>query len=164
MTLRASDGEHSDTLAVTVTVTNVEETGALALSSEQPQVGALLTADLTDPDGSITSESWTWQRSTNRSSWSEISGATSNSYTPVTADVGYYLRATVEYTDGHGSGKRLRETSDQRTQPPPPVNHPPEFSEHERRALRRRGRARGDGRGRRGSRPATRTTTGWPTR
>ena len=39
VTLRASDGEHSDTLAVTVTVTNVEETGALALSSEQPRVG-----------------------------------------------------------------------------------------------------------------------------
>ena len=35
---------------------------------------------------------------------------------------------TVDYTDGHGSGKRLRETSDQRTQAPPPVNHPPEFS------------------------------------
>ena len=27
------------------------------------------------------------------------------SYTPVAADDGYYLRATVTYTDGHGSGK-----------------------------------------------------------
>ena len=129
VTLRASDGENSDTLAVTVTVTNVEETGALDLSSEQPQVGALLTTTLTDPDGSIRSESWSWHRSTNRSSWSEISGETSNSYFPVAADVGYYLRVTVEYSDGEGSGKRLREISDHRTQAAPPMNYPPEFAD-----------------------------------
>ena len=129
MTLRASDGENSDTLAVTVTVTNVDETGALDLSSEQPQVGALLTTTLTDPDGSIRSESWSWHRSTNRSSWSEISGETSNSYAPVAADLNHYLRVTVEYSDGEGSGKRLRETSDHRTQAAPPMNYPPEFAD-----------------------------------
>ena len=129
VTLRASDGENSDTLAVTVTVTNVDETGALALSSEQPQVGALLTTTLTDPDGSIRSESWSWHRSTNRSSWSEISGETSNSYAPVAADLNHYLRVTVEYSDGEGSGKRLREISDHRTQAAPPMNYPPEFAD-----------------------------------
>ena len=37
--LRASDGDLTGTLDVTVSVTNVEEPGALALSSEQPRVG-----------------------------------------------------------------------------------------------------------------------------
>ena len=129
VTLRASDGEHMPTFTVTVEVENEEETGALALSSEQPQVGALLTTTLADPDGSIRSESWSWHRSTNRGSWSEISGETSNSYSPVTADLNHYLRVTVEYSDGEGSGKRLRETSDQRTQEPPPMNYPPEFAD-----------------------------------
>ena len=129
VTLRASDGEHMPTFTVTVEVENEEETGALALSSEQPQVGALLTTTLTDPDGSIRSESWSWHRSTNRSSWSEISGETSSSYAPVAADLNHYLRVTVEYSDGEGSGKRLRETSDQRTQEPPPMNYPPEFAD-----------------------------------
>ena len=129
VTVRASDGENSDALAVTVTVTNVDEPGALSLSSEQPQVGTPLTATLTDPDGSIRSESWSWHRSTNRSSWSEISGQTTNSYGPVAADLNHYLRVTVEYSDGEGSGKRLREISDHRTQAAPPMNYPPEFAD-----------------------------------
>ena len=37
--------------------------------------------------------------------WEAISGATSATYTPVSADVGMYLRAMVDYTDGEGSGK-----------------------------------------------------------
>ena len=42
LTVRASDGEYTDTLAVTVRVSNEEEAGAVGFSSEQPQVGALL--------------------------------------------------------------------------------------------------------------------------
>ena len=127
LTLRASDGPNTGSLDVTITVSNEEEPGTLGLFSEQPQVGTKLTATLTDLDGSISGRSWTWERSTNRSSWSEISRATSDSYTPVTADIGYYLRVTAEYTDGHGSGKRKEESSDQRTQAAPPMNYPPEF-------------------------------------
>ena len=56
LTVRASDGEDTDTLAVTVRVSNEEEAGAVGFSSEQPQVGALLTATLTDPDGGISGD------------------------------------------------------------------------------------------------------------
>ena len=90
---------------VTIAVTNVEEEGKVTLSSVQPQVGTALTATLTDPDGSISGETWKWEISSNQTSWAPISGATSASYTPVTSNVGKYLRVTASYTDGEGSGK-----------------------------------------------------------
>ena len=93
------------TVTVQIMLTNEEERGALELLPVQPLVGTPLSATLTDPDGSIRSESWSWHRSTNRSSWSEISGETSNSYTPVTSDADDYLRATASYTDGEAAGK-----------------------------------------------------------
>ena len=126
--LRTSDGPNTVTHAVTVTVSNEEETGALSLSSEQPQVGTELTATLTDLDGPTSNESWTWERSPNRSSWTVISGAATRFYTPADADLNHYLRVTVEYTDGHGSGKRLQEASDYRVQAAPGANEPPEFT------------------------------------
>ena len=112
---------------VTVNVRNREEAGSLTLSSSQPQVNSPLAATLTDPD-TIVSSDWQWQRSTSRSSgWQDISGATTDSYTPVAADVNYYLRATVEYEDGHSSGKRLNAVSSNRVRAEPPVNHAPVF-------------------------------------
>ena len=124
--LRASDGSNTTMHDVTVTVTNEEEPGMLGLSSEQPLIGTVLTATLTDPDG-VLSESWSWERSPNQSSWSAITGQTTSSYTPVAADEDRYLRVTVEYTDGHGSGKRKQEATDERVQTPPVVNDPPLF-------------------------------------
>ena len=35
--------------------------------------------------------------------WTDIADTNSATYTAVEADDGYYLRATVSYTDGHGS-------------------------------------------------------------
>ena len=47
-----------------------------------------------------------WARSSDRKRLDDdqrgISGA---SYTPVSADIGMYLRATASYSDGEGSGK-----------------------------------------------------------
>ena len=37
--------------------------------------------------------------------WENIAGANTDSYTPVEADAGYYLRATASYADNQGSGK-----------------------------------------------------------
>ena len=51
LTVQASDGPNADDLSVTINVINLEEPGTLSLSSEQPQVGSVLTATLTDPDG-----------------------------------------------------------------------------------------------------------------
>ncbi len=126
--VRISDGVNDDTLDVTVTVTNEEEAGTLTLSSQQPLVGTLLTATLDDPDGDITSLSWTWERSQNRSNWSEIDGATTESYTPAGDDLDHYLRVTASYDDGEGADKSAQETSDERTQAAPVMNEPPAFA------------------------------------
>ncbi len=61
--------------------------------------------DLPHSDGGVSDASWKWERSQDNMTWTAISGATSNTYAPVEADEGNYLRATVVYTDGHGSGK-----------------------------------------------------------
>ena len=78
-----------DTITVTITVNNVDEAGTVTLSSTQPVEEIPLTATLDDPDDVVSgSATWSWARSPNgTSSWTLISGATSASYTPVTADV-----------------------------------------------------------------------------
>ena len=119
VTVTAEDpsGE-ADTITVTITVTNVEEAGTVTLSPTQPIVDPALTVDTTltatleDPDEVSGSATWLWASSPNgASSWTPISGATSDTYTPVTADVGNYLRATASYDDGQGSGKSARAVS-----------------------------------------------------
>ena len=105
-----------DTGTVTITVTDVEEDGTLTLSSVQPQVGTALTATLEDPDGSVTITTWLWESSSDKASWTTISGATGATYMPVTGDVSKYLRATASYADGEGSGKSAQKTSDNRVQ------------------------------------------------
>ena len=129
VTVRASDGGETGEHAVAVTVTNVEENGSLELSSPQPQVGTELTATLADADG-VVSETWRWERSPNRSAWTLISEASSGRYTPVTADFGQFLRATVDYTDGYipDPYKDLVATSGFATQVTPGLNNAPEFA------------------------------------
>ena len=110
VTLGISAGGHTITFDVAVTVTNKEEGGALGFSSPQPQAGADYTATLSDLDG-VQSTTWTWERSTSRNGpWGPVSGAILDSietsvYTPDTDDVGYFLRVTAAYTDGHGPNK-----------------------------------------------------------
>ena len=112
VTLTVSAGGHTITFDVAVTVTNKEEPGMLALPPTQPQADADYTATLSDPDG-VQSTTWTWERSRNRSGpWTTVSGAfdstTTSVYTPVTGDVGHYLRATAAYTDGQRAGQEPR--------------------------------------------------------
>ena len=110
ITVRAFDGQNYGTLAVTVTVTDIDERGTLELSATQPGLGTTLNAILSEPDVPVTDQEWSWWRSDNRndsSSWVQIDGASSSSYRPVTGDLGYWLRANVTYTDVHGSGKSL---------------------------------------------------------
>ena len=106
VTVRVSDDRNaSDDVDVTITITNVDEAGTVSVSLEQPEVGTALTVSLSDPDGSVSNISWQWAASSDGSNWSDISGANSDSYTPVADDVGIYLQATASYTDGHGPGK-----------------------------------------------------------
>jgi hypothetical protein len=84
-----ADTTIDDTIDVTITVTNLEEAGEITLSWDQPQVDSEITGELEDPDGSIANASWMWASSADGSSnWGDIGGATSESYTPVAADVG----------------------------------------------------------------------------
>ena len=97
---------------VAIEVTNVDEPGAVTLSSNQPQVDTALTAVLTDPDGGVTGLSWQWARSEDGSSgWTNIPGATSASYTPTATDAGSYLRTTASYADAEGGGKTAQAVS-----------------------------------------------------
>ena len=89
-------------LDVVITVTNVDEAGVVTFSESNIRVGSALTATLTDPDGGVTGEMWQWARSSDKTTWTTITGATSGSYTPVLDDADNYLRATVSYTDAGG--------------------------------------------------------------
>ncbi len=101
-----------DTITVTVSLTNADEAGRVSLSSLEPEAWTALTAALTDPDGSISGESWQWVKSSDGgSNWTDITGASSETYTPTSADAGAFLRATVSYTDGEGSGKNASRQS-----------------------------------------------------
>ena len=113
VTVRASDRQGgADAIAVTIAVTNVDEAGAVSLSSEDPRIGTPLEALLTDPDGGMADVSWQWERSPDQTSWLAVFGANAASYTPTEADAGQHLRVTVSYSDNHGAGKRAhRETA-----------------------------------------------------
>ena len=94
------------TVDVTVTVTNVDEPGSVSFDSGTPAVGTALTASLEDPDGSVSSLTWQWAKSTTQGgTYTDISAATSATYTPVAADAGAWLRATASYSDAEGSDK-----------------------------------------------------------
>ena len=126
VSVRASDGTLTDTIAVSITVTNVDEAGTVTLSTDSPAEGTDITATLTDPDGSVSGTTWQWARSTDGNAWADISGGTAASYTPVAGDVGYRLRATASYTDGQGAGKSAQAaTTGAATQP----NRAPVFAD-----------------------------------
>ena len=102
----------TDTIRVTITVSDENDPGEVTLSPAQPRVGGRITATLSDQDGSISDEIWQWESSYNQINWSVIGGATnSNSYTPVDGDVGSFLRVTVFYTDQHSGGNRAEAIS-----------------------------------------------------
>ena len=94
-----------DFIAVTINLTNVDEPGTASISGTLSG-GETLTASVTDIDGTTTSVTWRWARGdTQNGSFTNITGATSDSYTMVAADVGKYLQARASYTDPQGSGK-----------------------------------------------------------
>ena len=133
VTLGVSAGGATTTFDVEVTVTNKEEPGMLALPRTRPQQDAEYTATLSDPDG-VQSTTWTWERSLNRSGpWTAVSGSTdrptTSVYTPVVGDIGYYLRVTAAYTDGHVPNKSFVAVSNNSVRAKPVLNNPPVFTE-----------------------------------
>ena len=51
VTIVANDGRNATELDLTVKVTNVDETGRVRLTYQQPVIGQGLPATVTDPDG-----------------------------------------------------------------------------------------------------------------
>ena len=123
VTVKANQGE----LELEVTVTDVEEEGTATLSQIQPQVEIPVRADATDPDGGETAVSWQWARSTDKSEWSDIDGATGAIYTPAVADIDSYLRATASYTDRRGPDKTASVISEYAAEAKTAANAPPAF-------------------------------------
>ncbi len=93
------------TISVTITVNNLNEDGVVTLSTQDPRVGAPVIAELADDDGTPTGVTWQWARSTDgRNTWTPITDATAETYTPVPGDVSNHLRATASYTDAVHTG------------------------------------------------------------
>ena len=129
VTVRASDGTNTDDHVVTVAVTDVNEPEVLVLSHRTPLIGEEFTAAFEGTGDNVTSLTWQWRRSTNRSSaGTVIVGATAETYRPVGDDRDYYLRVTASYNDGHGQARKtLQATSEFATLPDSTTNTAPTF-------------------------------------
>lgn len=69
---------------------------AIAAFSGSPQVGSSFAAGTLSPAGASATASYQWQSAaTSNGTYTNISGATSNSYTPVVADAGRYLEVVA---------------------------------------------------------------------
>ena len=107
---KVNDGTADSALDYTmrINITSVDDPGRVLISGQSlfRELGATLTASVSDPDGNVTNASWQWMRGdTARGTYSNISGATAATHAMVEADVGKFLKAMVSYTDGDGSGK-----------------------------------------------------------
>ncbi|MCP9778753.1 cadherin domain-containing protein [Cyanobium sp. Tous-M-B4] len=109
VTVKSTDGDLTFSQPFTVNVTDVNEeaTGTLSIDGT-PEEGATLTAvtaDISDPDGPITSFSYQWQVSDNGSSnWSDITDATGSSFSIADDQsfVGKFIRLNATSTDSFG--------------------------------------------------------------
>ena len=106
---------------VNVTVTDEDEDGMITLTQLQPEVATDVTASVTDPDGGVTGENWTWEVSeveqpaldvTEDDHWGAATGTTSGAgdetYNPAAVDEGKFLRITVGYTDTNDANKEVQ--------------------------------------------------------
>ena len=94
-----TDDAVDDTAVLTITVTNLNEDGAVSISGTV-QVGQELTAALEDPDGTASNLAWKWARSeTKKGTYTDITGETAAAYTVAEGDADGYLRASATYTD-----------------------------------------------------------------
>ena len=128
VTVLVTDGKDDDdnvethpvtdnTITVTITVNNVDDSGKVSLTWTKLLVGIEVTATLTDSDGGVTGTTWQWESSnTSSSGYTNISGATSATYTPHTAN--RYVRVVASYTDDQGASKTARSAAAYVKNPP----------------------------------------------
>ena len=105
-----------DTVEVTITVTDVDESEAVTLNYSDPWAGVTVIAGMTGD--TPTGLTWQWELSEDGSTgWAVGTGTvvdgnhSTSSYLPVDGDVGKYLRATASYSDVGGTGKSASVTS-----------------------------------------------------
>ena len=127
VTIEANGAAHD----VAVTVTDVDEAGAVTIDPPQPQVSRPLGASLSDEDDGVSAQTWQWARSVDGTIWTDIGGATSPRRSPVQEDEGMYLRATVTYSDKFGSGKTASAISAYRVEAKTLSNAAPSFAEQD---------------------------------
>ena len=141
VTIQATDGKDAygnteqtptidDTLDVTITVTDVDDPGAITFSSDSPAAGTTLTATLDDDDGvkATPAVTWAWESSTDQSSWTPVSGETTDSITLDSADVGNYYLVTATYDDEEGTGQMATGETSNAVVTAPTTNQNPEFA------------------------------------
>ena len=113
VTVMASAGGEEETMAVSITVNNAEEAGTVTLNPTRPSVGTEITASLEEGDDIVGTVSWQWASADAMDgTFTDISDATSASYTPVEGDAGMYLQATATYDDGYDSGNTAMMVTD----------------------------------------------------
>ena len=94
----------SDTIAVTINIGNIDEAGTVEITGTLVE-GQTLSATVTDPDGAVTSPTWSWYNwGLAHTDWTAISGATSATYN-IDDFVGQHLQVRVTYTDPLGASK-----------------------------------------------------------
>ena len=129
VTVQASSGGQTATEDLEITVTDEDEPGKVTLSQPQPQVGRDLTASLSDVDKPVQDEKWQWARGESADGpWSDIDKATSASRSPVAADDGMYLQATVVYEDKFGTGKTVSAVTESSVEAKTKANAAPSFA------------------------------------
>ncbi len=109
-------GTATATVFITINGTNHLPTGAVIISGLAKK-GATLTADpssIADVDG-LGAYSYQWRRG-----GSNISGATGNTYTLVSADSGAAIDVVVSYTDGYGAAESVTSAATGAVQPNTP--------------------------------------------
>ena len=107
---------------VTVTVTDMEETGTITLAPKYPHVGTAVTATLTDGDGVPSIIVWKWT-----ASGGDV-GSDSASYTPGDGDIRKTLRVEASYEEA-GEGKVVGPVSAGNVRGAPPAKVNPEFTD-----------------------------------
>ena len=123
VTMIATDrGRLNDEIDITIEVLNVDEPGAVTLSSDEPETSRTITAKLTDLDGSLSDAIWQWQITSDGTAWISVEGASSPGYTPVSNDETMRLRATAAYTDGHGPDKMAESVATSPVLPSPDLD------------------------------------------
>ena len=99
------DASLSATVAVEVTVVNVDELGTVVLSTTQSRVGEPITATLADPDDRVTNVLWIWLQDGTASEEVGTLEGLSSTFTATQVMAGTRLQARAYYEDGHGINK-----------------------------------------------------------